>query len=107
MRSTAESECFFGWLPTFLEGKMTNKIKPHRLQNRLSQRQLARSAGISQAHVQRLESGVSCPTISLASRLCSALHATPCAVFPELASACSGLPLLDTSDPDHAYPTSS
>lgn len=75
---------------------MKNQIKAYRIRRNLTQKGLAEILGTSQQYVQRMEAGVSLPRMRFASLICRALHATPCAVFPELASACSGLHLLTT-----------
>jgi len=85
---------------------MTTKIKAHRVRNDLTQSALAESLGISQQFVQRIESGASCPSLTLASRICNALHAAPCAIFPDFALACSGLPVLPVPNHVHSVPLS-
>ena len=73
---------------------MNTQIRALRTLNKLTQRGLATLVGTSQQSLQRIEAGRSCPSLGMAGRICGALHAPPCAVFPQLASGCAGPPHL-------------
>ena len=82
---------------------MITQIKAHRALNKLTQCELAKLVGTSQQQVQRTEAGVSRPSLDLAGRISQALHVSPCVIFPELAAACAGPPILHASgSEDHA-----
>jgi DNA-binding XRE family transcriptional regulator len=72
--------------------------------NTLSESGLAKLLGVSQQAVQRIEAGIAHPSLDMAGRISRALHAAPCAAFPELAAACAFPPILRASDfPDQEH----
>lgn len=78
---------------------MITQIKAHRALNKLTQRELAKLVGTTQQALQRIEAGVSRPSLEMASRICCALHVSPCVIFPALAISCTSSSILHASGP--------
>jgi len=81
---------------------MKNKIKLFREKKEMSQRSLAEKVGISQQHIQRLETGSQTIRLDLAIRICKALDSTLETIFPESKGFLKKLPITSKEEFIHA-----